>query len=405
VVPAEVGLGWEDVINIEIKGIVPLSACWHPRDQYLALTGQNNSVLVVETTNARHVSGHFLGSISAILAVDFSPDGRLAAIGNEQGIITFFKLQGGSFVTIYEIVVTIGKSLCIRWSPDGRCIVIGSRDLLLVVGQSNSSRSEPHRPENISGFSIQKVLRGIGDIKSVSVDFENRYIATSGTKHQIFDMRSDCRCVRSFGIQDLEANSWSPDGRWMATVGRSKTLTLFQTIGDPKSWRDVVTLGGTHAGLAIAFGPISSGGLVYLAFGGEDNCITIVEIRTWEKTWETVFRSQRDSFVHALDWNSGGLLAAALGNGTVSILDLSYLQSGQAVKDMDYKAQRQALTCVTEIRRNRGRNCMTAVKWVPSAPGSGCVLAIGGQDGEVEVVDMNNRDACQGFNCPSKYIS
>lgn len=63
--------GWDSVMGIELNGLVPLSASWHPKDQYLSLTGQNNSILVVETTNARHVKGHHLFSVSKILATEF----------------------------------------------------------------------------------------------------------------------------------------------------------------------------------------------------------------------------------------------------------------------------------------------------------------------------------------------
>jgi WD40 repeat protein len=392
----EVGLGWDTVINIELKGLVPLSASWHPKDQYLALTGQNHSILVVETTNARHVSGHFLRSISSILAVEFSPDGRTAVVGNRQGVITFFKLQGSAFVTAYEVVVTVGKTLCMKWSPNGKFIVIGSGDALIIVGKTQPS---PSRPAHASGYSILNLMRGLGEINSVSIDFRSKYIAASGAQSRVFDASSNYRCVREFEISalELEANAWSLDGRWLAAIGQSKILTIYDTDSEDLGlWRAVFSLQCTHAGLAVSWGPLIVGGLVYLAFGGEDKCITIVEIRTHEGTWETVLRAPRDDTIHDLDWNQDGLLAAAIGNGTVSIMDLSYLQSGLAVNEMDYNRQRQALTCFTELRRNRGKNCMRAVRWVPALAGSRSLLAIGGSDGEVEIVDLTNRERCRG---------
>jgi WD40 repeat protein len=108
-------------------------------------------------------------------------------------------------------------------------------------------------------------------------------------------------------------------------------------------------------------------------------------------------RIQRPGAINALDWHMDGLLAAALSNGTVSIVDLAYLQSGVAVNEMDYNWQRQALTSFTEIRRNRGSNLMRAVKWIPSAPGSDCLLAVGGSDGELEIVDLTERQRCRGY--------
>ena len=75
---------------------------------------------------------------------------------------------------------------------------------------------------------------------------------------------------------------------------------------------------------------------------------------------------------------------------TELVMDLSYLQSGYAVNKMDYNWQQQALTCFTEIRRNRGKNSMRTVCWIPSAPGSDSLLAIGGTDGELEIFDLTD---------------
>ena len=120
-------------------------------------------------------------------------------------------------------------------------------------------------------------------------------------------------------------------------------------------------------------------------------------LTTTERSWETVVCIPREGIIHDLDWNSEGLVAAAIGNGTVAIMDLSYLQAGWAVNEMDYNWQRQALTCLTEIRRNRGKNSMQTVRWIPSAPGSDSLLAVGGTDGELEIVDLTERTRCSGF--------
>ena len=122
-----------------------------------------------------------------------------------------------------------------------------------------------------------------------------------------------------------------------------------------------------------------------------------MEVRVQEGTWETVLRIPRAGAINALDWSRDGLLAAAIDNGTVTIIDLAYLQLGIPVNEMDYSWQRQALTCFTEIRRNRGKNSMSTVRWIPSAPGSDSLLAVGGSDGEVEIIDLTERSRCRGY--------
>ena len=393
--------GWYSVMGIELKGLVPLSAEWHPKDQYLAVTGQNNSILVVETTNARHVTGHHLQSISPILAIEFSPDGRMAIIGNETGVVTFFSLSGSMFEAAYELVVILTDRISTKWSLNGNFVVIGSKDALVVVGRGRRPRNPTRRSRSSktsSGFSIHKVLREFGEINSVSIDSHSHYVAISGLQTWILDAKADFATARELKSGLCLANAWSSDGRWLATVGQDKILTIYDTCDiRVERWRSIFSLQLEFVGRCLAWGSVV-GGLLYLAYGGDNNEIIILEIRTQEQgTWETVMRVRRDDVVNALDWSTEGLLAAAIGNGTVCVFDLSYLQSGVPVNERDYNWQRQALTCCMEIRRNRGKNSMRSVRWIPSAPGSDSLLAIGGSDGELEIVDLTERRRCSGY--------
>ena len=399
----ETGSGWDSVMGVELNGLVPLSAQWHPQDQYLALTGQTNSILVVETTNARHVHGHHLHSISPILAIEFSPDGRMAVVGNVNGVVTIFNLSGSTFETAYEIVVAQSDRLSIKWSSNGQYIVIGSTDYLMIVGNKNKKRHHRQRrklPPNASGFSIRKIFRDLNNINAVSIDFQSQFIAVSGEKGTwILDANADFALVRVFtAAESIRSTAWSPDGRFLAFIGHEKVLTLIDTTDDRvERWRTMFAIRCGQVGRTLAWAPIVVGGLLYLAFGGDSKEITIMEIRSSEGTWETVLRIPRPGAIYDLDWNIDGLLSAAISNGTVSIIDLGYLQTGVAVNEMDYNWQRQALTCFAEIRRNRGISSMSCVRWIPSAPGSDSLIALGGTDGEVEIIDLTERQRCRGF--------
>lgn len=395
--------GWDSVMGIELKGLVPLSASWHPDDQALALTGQNDSILVVETNNARHIRGHHLRSISPIVAVAFSPDGRTAIIGNEAGVVTFFSLSGSTFETAYELFVSLNERISIDWSPDGLFALIGSKDVLIMVRpNSKDPNKKSNRPKNqcrpLTSFSVQQVIRGMGETNCVSIDCRSQYVAAGGDRTRVFDATKDYREVKSWMTGVTYSTAWSPDGTWLATIGLGKTLYIYDTRdNDLSRWRSMFSLRCDFVGYALAWGPCTVGGLVYLAYGGANKTIYIMEIRTLEGTWETVLRISRSGEIRALDWGIDGLLAAGISDGTVSIVDLSYLQSGVAVNEKDYTWQRQALTCFTEIRRNRGKNCIQAVKWIPSLPGSDNLLALGGTDGEVEIVDLTPRRRCRGY--------
>lgn len=389
---------WKPVMSIELKGLVPLSAKWHPKDQYLALTGQDYSVIAIETTNARYVHGHYLQSISPILRVAFSPDGRMVAVGNESGVISFYTSNGSSFVTLYEMVLADSASQSIAWSPNGKYVCVGSNKTLIILGKSNPKAMGGRIPPKTSGFGVRQVIRIDGVIEAVSIQSNNRYVAVSGSKTRILDALKDFICVQEWNHRSIYANAWASDGVWFAVVGRNQNLTIYDTSSSVVSkWKAVFTIQCDEAGLSLAWGPTVVDGLQYLAYGGEDKKVTIIEIRTYEGTWETVLEIPRNGVIYDLDWGLSGMLAAAVGDGTVTVIDLAYLQAGWAVNEMDYNWQRQGVTCFAEIRRSKGANSMRSIQWIPEKPGSDSLLAIGGTDGALEVIDLTKRQHCKGF--------
>lgn len=393
----DVSNGWDNVINISLKGLVPLSAKWHPQDQYLVLTGQNDSILAIETTNARHISGHFLRSFHAVLAIAFSPDGRMAAIGNEMGVVTIFELTSTTFASAYEMVVDCDGSLSIEWSKNGAYLAISATNKVVIVARKETMARAG--PPNASGFFVATVVRDLGAVYDVTVDPTSRFVAASGSTTRVLDATACFKNVLEMENGGITlANAWSPDGKWFAAIGRDHSLVIYDSSHESLvKWQSVFTIKMNQPGFSLAWGPSTMDGLQYLVYGGEDKHIYVVEIRTDQRTWENVLSVPRDGSVNDLDWNGDGLVAAAIGNGTVTILDLSYLQTGCAVNEMDYNWQRQALTCFTEIRRNRGKHSMKKVRWLPSAPSFDSLLAIGGTDGELEVIDLTERKRCRGF--------
>jgi WD40 repeat protein len=390
--------GWKSALSIELKGLVPLSAKWHPRDQYLAITGQDNSILAIETTNARHIKGHFLQSISPIAEVEFSPDGQLLAVGNEAGVVSFYRSDESSFITAYEIVLAEGCSQSIVWSPNGSYVMVGSGDTLAIIGQASAIEMGPKVPPRTSGLGIRKLIRDVDTISSITIHISSRYVAIAGESISILDAAHDFNYIRRFELGPMKACAWSLDGTWLATTGESCNMIIFDTSNASViSWRQVFTLDCEEAGNALAWGPSVVNGLQYLAYGGDNQKVTVIEIRTLEGTWETVLEVERSGTVNDLDWSDSGLLAVAVGDGTVTIIDLAYLKSGCAVNEMDYNWQRQGITCFTEIRRNCGKNEMSTIRWIPAQASEESLLAIGGSDGALEVIDLTERSRCKGF--------
>ncbi|KAL3945539.1 MAG: hypothetical protein SGBAC_000363 [Bacillariaceae sp.] len=402
---------WQTAISLDVKGINALSAKWHPKDQFLVITGQHSNILAIETTKSRYVQGHCLHSISPVLAVDFSPDGQMAVVGNREGIVTIFNVAGSVFSVCYEMILDCLGTLCIKWSYNGAFIVISSESKIVVLTRRNHDDS---KLVGSSGFAVAKVIRGIGNICGTTVDPSSQFIAICGSEPSILDATADFAKVCSISSLKNDslpmqspsnfssvlemgsssrslslAASWSSDGNWLALVGRNQNLAFFDTSSEfPSKWRRLFEVKTSHAGLALAWGPPTETGLQYCAYAGEERKVCILEIRDTERSWEKVLEIPRNGVVYDLDWDSDGLLAAAISDGTVTIMDLSYLKCGLAANEMDYNWQRQALTCFTEIQRNKGKNSMQTLRWVPKASGSDSFLAIGGTDGEVEILDL-----------------
>jgi len=389
---------WKPVMNIELKGLVPLSARWHPEDQYLVLTGQNDTVIAVETTNARHVEGFYLYCMSPIQKVVFSPDNNFAAVGNEAGVVTFYNLAGSTFVTAYEMVLTGNSSQSIEWSPEGGCVLIGSGKTLTIVGKTRNN-DRKNAPPSSSGFSVCKVIRNEQDIHSISIHPESKYVAVGCSETTLILDAIDFSHITEMETGAVTNASWSRDGTWYASITNSTEVKVYETSDDDLSqWLNLFTFHTEETCLALTWSPVELDGLKYLAYGGANKKVTVVEIRVHERTWETVFEVDRPDVIYDLDWNSNGMLAVAIGDGTVTLVDLGYLQSGSAVNEMNYNWQRQGVTSFTEIRRSKGENSMRTVRWMSPRQDRNSFLAVGGIDGALEVLDLTERELCRGFS-------
>ena len=118
----DVNVKWNEVTSLPVECGNPLHATWHPHDEYLAICGQFNDVVVYETSCKRLPKGKCLRCKSSILAAQFSPDGKMIAVGNETGLVTFFDTQPETFVTMYETVIGTGGDMSIQFSQDGKNI-------------------------------------------------------------------------------------------------------------------------------------------------------------------------------------------------------------------------------------------------------------------------------------------
>lgn len=385
---------WKPVKRFPFQGASALSGEWHPRDRFLAITGQSNSIVAVETTGLRYNDGKYVRSKSPILSADFAPDGGAIAVGSEDGLLSVFDTTAHYFVTLYDTIVGDNGAKCVRWSPDGKTIAVASGGTLAILNAANSGVSNGQSPACASRFSVQKLIRGLENIESIAFSPNHKMLAVCAQNStRIMDIKEGFETVRHFKKGMVLASSWSPDGTLFAMVGCDRTLTIYDTsTSKADDWRVIFTMKCGESGMALAWGMSVTDGLQYLAYGGKDKKVTILEIRTHEVTWETVIEISRQGAIYDLDWNDDGMLAVAVGNGTLAIIDLGYLQSGTAVNEMNYNWQRQGMTCLTELQRTGQGNSMRTLRWMPrQGKTEPNLLAFGGTDGIIEIMDLSPR--------------
>jgi len=384
---------WREVTSLPLDGGIPLFAKWHPKDQYLAISGQFNDVIVYETSCRRLLEGKCLRSKSAVVAVDFSPNGKILAVGMESGIITFFDAGSSIFVTLYETVIGTGGDVTIRWSPNGRVIAISSGSTFVLLDTVYSGESGKH-PQNNSRFFVRKVIQAGVNFASLTFSPKSEWLALTDTRTQILDIKNNCNCVRVLDQENVLSSGWSPDGSLFALVGTRDVVSIYDArVKSPSDWELLFSISFDITLNTLCWGPSIKKGLQYLAFGGDDKRATVLEIRTFERTWEEILGIPSKSNINDLDWNDKGLLCIGDDDGVVSIVDLSYLKSGRAVNEMNYNWQRQGLICTMKLTRNLGRNAITSLRWLSSnaVRNNRNLLVVGGSDGIVEIVDLPDR--------------
>eukprot|EP00566_Odontella_aurita_P003839 CAMPEP_0113533976 /NCGR_PEP_ID=MMETSP0015_2-20120614/4910_1 /TAXON_ID=2838 /ORGANISM="Odontella" /LENGTH=1289 /DNA_ID=CAMNT_0000433101 /DNA_START=172 /DNA_END=4038 /DNA_ORIENTATION=- /assembly_acc=CAM_ASM_000160 len=353
--------GWNQLRELKYEEMVPLSASWHPQDHYLAMAGQIGTIAVIETSDFPYMRGRFICSKSGISSVDFSPDGRLMAVANKNGLVSFFDATKAELEIVYELMCC-GTTNFVRWSPDGNLIAITGGDSVMLLNVI-SSKKKNRAIKSVSKLCLRQSMAGFEGVESVSFSPDGKMIAVNGLVTAIYGPLP--KFVRLMQLQKdrILVSAWSPDGTLFAMMGRGKYLTIYDTSDSSRDWSVKFTLLSGGAGLALAWGPSVREGLQYVACGGEGKTVTILELRTREMTWEKVLVVPRPAAVTALDWHDSGVLAVGCRDGSSTIIDLGYLQSGKAVNEMDYNWQKQGCICFTEILRKENENSITALRW------------------------------------------
>ncbi|MBN2085129.1 MAG: hypothetical protein JW748_07865 [Anaerolineales bacterium] len=259
------------------------------------------------------LSGHADG----VRSTEFSPDGKLLASADRQGVVILWdtdrrekvrSLTTGSpeknGVNYYCLGGNSGR---LAFSPDGKTVAAGMSDGR--IHEWNSATGSKIRTFNAQKSGILALAYSADSLELVSVSFDRsavRYRASSGAVLKTYSLEEHaqlssvaispdnktlvaadvCAGVDLWNIAGRETllafyagpTAYSPDGKTLATAGSAKSIILWDTT----TWSQKTVLRG-HTDLvnSIAFSPSGE----TLASGGDDQSLILWDAASGAKLW------------------------------------------------------------------------------------------------------------------------
>jgi WD40 repeat protein/energy-coupling factor transporter ATP-binding protein EcfA2 len=241
-----------------------------------------------------------------VVTVAFSPDGKLLAIGGDDGTASIWDTSGKKIATLtgHEGVVNI------EFSPKG--------DLLATTGLDEIARIW-----TISGTKLYTLKVNNAAETSMTFSPDGRLLATSGPNDtiSIWNTANGQQKAQLKGLKGgVNRLAFSPDGKLLATGGKDGTASLWDTSGN--QWANFEGHQGGVNGLAF-----SPDGRFLFTNGYEPT------VRIWDISARQLATFNGDPRKTMMGFRRDGhLLATTVGEeGAVSIWDIS---SGQKLQEL-----------------------------------------------------------------------
>ncbi|HAJ63167.1 MAG TPA: hypothetical protein DCP31_31325, partial [Cyanobacteria bacterium UBA8543] len=305
----------------------------------------NASLCHANFTNANLADSVFTKDLGHVLAVTFSPDGKLLATGDSNGMIHLWEASSGR-----EILTCKGHNgvvTSVTFSPSGEILASGSYDqtarlwdihtgecLQLLQGHSETVFSVTFNPSGATlasgsydktvrfwdictGECLQLLQGHTSLVKSVAFSpCGERLVSGSGDKTvRLWDVSTGKCLTHLRGHTGLVRSvAFSPSGEMLASADNEKTVRLWD-VGTGECL--YILQGHTFIVQSIAFSPAGE----MLASGSDDQTVRLWDVSTGKCL--QILQGHIDK-VQSVAFSPGGkILASGADDGTVRLWDVS----------------------------------------------------------------------------------
>ncbi|MFN6197817.1 MAG: pentapeptide repeat-containing protein [Dolichospermum sp.] len=270
------------------------------------------SLYNVNLTNANLKESVFATELTSVLAVAFSPDGKVLATGEKDGRVRLWNVITGK-----ELLTLRGHSSGVRsvaWSGDSQTLASGSDDKTVKLW-------------NVQSGDCVRTLEGhSSSVISVAWSGDSQTLASGSSDNtvKLWNVQTG-NCVRTLEGHSNWVNSvaWSGDSQTLASGSFDKTVKLWNV----QTGNCVRTLEGHSSGVnSVAW----SGDSQTLASGSDDNTVKLWNVQSGEcvRTLEG-----HSSGVISVAWSGDSqTLASGSDDNTVKLWNV---QSGECVRTLE----------------------------------------------------------------------
>lgn len=286
---------------------------WSPDSQYIASTGNDQTVQVWDANTGRLHFRYAFNSGEIIRCVAWSPDGKYLASGCSYGSVQV-RLAVAAESFMRNVKQHEDDIRSVAWSPDSQCLASGSFDQTVQV-------------RSVSTWALRfSVNQNVGAIWSVAWSPDGKYLAIGSADRHVYICESvQGKILLKYSDHSAEVSSvaWSPDGKYLASGSFDQTVQVHRIILD----QGRATLAQTYRGHSdqvhsVAWSSdghyIASGGAnahdatalrVWRALTGEEMCLEFSgSVRTvaWSREHKWLATASYDKEVRV--WHLGGIL-------------------------------------------------------------------------------------------------